>query len=72
MKRPKSKVFRHGKDLINAAINRIELRSVAKQQEICDRNKVEHDKDAAWIQENRLILEINARHNGEEVKSSEL
>ena len=65
MKRPKSKTFKRRKDLIKTAVNSVGQRSaeeVAKDVE-------EAAKDAAWVQENRLVLEINARHNKEVIPS---
>lgn len=65
MKRPKSKVFKHHKDLIKAAVGGIEPRVEAKRQAITDHAEAEKKKDEAWVKENRLVLEINARANNE-------
>jgi len=59
MKRPKSKVFKRRKDLIKAVVSNVDQRAaeeVAKDAE-------EAAKDKAWVQKNRLVLEINARAN---------
>ena len=59
MKRPKSKVFKHNKDLVKFAVNNFNRKQEAKRQLVAD----EKAKDEAWVQENRLELEINARAN---------
>ena len=65
MKRPKSKVFKRHKDLIKFAVNNIAPKREAREYQIACWQRVEKDKDEAWVQENRLELEINARANNE-------
>ena len=67
MKRPKSKVFKRHKDLIEFAISNIDPRCEALEEAAVQFEKEEKAKDAAWVQENRLELEINARANNESV-----
>lgn len=59
MKRQKSKVFDRRKELVATAINNIKQRFY-RQRKKAEEEKV---KDEAWVQENRLVLEIHARAN---------
>lgn len=62
MKRPKSKRFKLHKDLIKTACANIESRIEAKKQVTADVAEVERIADEKFIQENRLVLEFNARN----------
>lgn len=65
MKRPKSKVFKRHKDLIKTAVVNIEPRIETKKQIAADVVDAERIADEKFIQENRLVLEVNARANNE-------
>ena len=65
MKRPKSKVFKRHKDLVKFAVSNIDPKREAKRQAITDHAEAEKKKDEAWVKENRLVLETNARANNE-------
>ena len=69
MKRPKSKGFKHHKDLIKTAVANIEPRIEAKRRLAADIAAAERIADEKFIQENKLELEINARaiHDGKNV-----
>jgi len=62
MKRPKSKRFKLHKDLIKTAIANIEPRIETKNQAAADVAEAERIADEKFIQENRLVLEVNARN----------
>jgi hypothetical protein len=62
MKRPKSKVFKHHKDLIKTAVANTEPRVKAKRQMAADVTNAERIADEKFLQENRLELEINVRN----------
>lgn len=62
MKRPKSKRFKLHKDLIRTVVANIESRMDTKRQVAVDVADAERITDEKFIQENRLVFEINARN----------
>lgn len=62
MKRPKSKRFKLHKNLIKTAIANIEPRIETKERMVADVAEAERLADEKFVQENRLVLEVNTRN----------